>query len=154
MKSLFIVSFFLLARQFLPADPGFIDPTGTYILTSPVKKNRITGHSGELRVRLLDSHKAVAVCFYINKGYPGYESGAFKDTLDYEENKVSWSPSNDSSCSVVFYFDENLVEVVEIYNDPRSGCGFGHGVFVPAVFRKSSNDIPVIQDLSTHGISS
>jgi len=153
MKSLFIATLILLARQIIPGSPAFIDPTGTYVLTGPIKKNRIRGHSGELRVRLLEGHN-VAVCFYINKGYPGYESGAFMDTLRYEDNRISWSPSNDTSCSVVFYFDETLVEVLEIYSDPHSGCGFGQDVLVPAVFRKSSNDIPIIQDLSMRGASS
>ncbi|HEY4063170.1 MAG TPA: hypothetical protein VGM30_14790 [Puia sp.] len=153
MKSLFIAALLILLWSFLAPDPVFIDPTGTYVLTGFVKKNRITGHSGELRVRLLD-RRTVAVCFYINKGYPGYESGAFADTLDYVDNKISWSPSKDSSCLIVFFFAEHLVEVREIYSDPHSGCGFGQGVVVPAIFNKSSSDIPVIQDLSAHGVSS
>jgi hypothetical protein len=47
-----------------------------------------------------------------------------------------------------------MVEVLEIYSDPHSGCGFGRDVLVPAVFRKSSNEIPIIQDLSARGTSS
>jgi hypothetical protein len=35
-------------------------------------------------------------------------------------------------------------------DEPRSS--FGENVMVSAVFEKSSNDVPVIQDLSAHGI--
>jgi hypothetical protein len=154
MKCLFVLPLLFLAWYPLtgePARPDFIDPTGTYILTGTVKKNRITGHSGELRARLLDRH-TVAVCFYINKGYPGYESGSFTDTLAYEDNSISYRPSYDTSCSVLFSFQPMMVEMLQIYTDPHSGCGFGPGIMIPATFQKSSGDIPIIQDLSAHGI--
>ena len=150
MKSLFILSLVLLTRPLPPGNMDFIDPTGTYTLTGIVKNNRVTSHSGELRVRLLDRHKA-AICFYINKGYPGYESGAFLDTLQYEDNRLTYTPAQDTTCSVVFDFLPRAVEVIRIVSDPLCGCGFGPGVFAPATFGKSSNAIPVIQDLSAHG---
>ena len=154
MKCLFILPLLLTARLSLTGDlrdPDFVDPTGTYLLTGIVKKNHITGHSGELRVRLLDRHSA-ALCFYINKGYPGYESGAFMDTVAYEDNTLCYFPTQDSSCYLFFSFDPKSVEMIQMYNNPRSGCGFGPGVIVPAVFEKSSRELPVIQDLSAHGI--
>jgi hypothetical protein len=40
------------------------------------------------------------------------------------------------------------VEIMEVYSDPRSGCGLAPGVMAPATFHKVSSDIPVIQDLS------
>ena len=149
MKSLFILWLAFFIQPF-PGKPGFIDPTGTYILTGTIKNNRITGHSGELRVRLLEDH-TVAVCFYINKGYPGYESGSFIDTLTYEENRIYYTPGKASSCTVLFSFADREVAITQIYSDPHSGCGFGGGVLIPATFRKTSGDIPIIQDLSLHG---
>lgn len=149
MKCLFILPFLLLIAG-NPNDPDFINPTGTYKLIGLVKKNRITGHSGELRARLLNRH-TVAVCFYIDKGYPGYESGAFTDTLAYEDNCMSFFPGSDSSCYVFFSFGTTTVEIMQVYTDPHSSCGFGPGVLAPAIFQKSSGDIPVIQDMSQHG---
>jgi hypothetical protein len=154
MKCLFLLPLLLAMKLPLNGDlhgTEFIDPTGTYLLTGIVKKNRIMGHSGELRVRLLDTH-SVALCFYINKGYPGYESGAFMDTVAYDENTLYYYPTPDSSCYLFFNFDPASVEMIQMYNNPHSGCGFGPGVMIPAVFQKSSNERPIIQDMSAHGI--
>jgi hypothetical protein len=131
-------------------NPEFIDPTGTYILTGTVRNNQVTSHSGELRVRLLNRHSA-AVCFYINKGYPGYESGSFVDTLSYEDNRLVWTPVTDTTCSVLFDFLPAAVEIMRVVSDLTCGCGFGPDVFTPATFYRSSRDIPIIQDLSGHG---
>jgi hypothetical protein len=153
MKCLFILPLLLISRLPLAgnlADPDFINPTGTYKLIGIVKKNRITGHSGELRARLLDRH-SVAVCFYIEKGYPDYEYGAFTDTLAYEDNSMSFHPHNDSSCYLLFSFATTTVEVMQVYTDPHSSCGFGPGVIAPAIFQKFSGEIPIIQDMSLHG---
>ncbi|HEX9509632.1 MAG TPA: hypothetical protein VF939_04060 [Puia sp.] len=154
MRSLFILSTFFLSQSIPPTGllPYFIDPTGTYILMGSVKNNRITGHSGEIRVQLLDSHQ-IALCFYINKGYPGYESGSFIDTLAYNDSNARYSPGKDSSCIILFYFHRKMVEIMEIYADPPLCRGFANGVLISAVFDKTSSDKPIIQDLSAHGIS-
>ena len=47
----------------------------------------------------------------MNCGF-GYESGAFMDTLAYEDNRVVYAPARDSSCSIYFAFDLNTVEIV------------------------------------------
>jgi hypothetical protein len=153
MRSLFILSILFLGHTPLSGSLGFIDPTGTYILTGIVKNNHVTSHSGELRVRLVDRHTA-AVCFYINKGYPDYESGAFLDTLAYEDNRLCYTPASDTSCSLLFNFQPRTVEMVQIVSDLHCTCGFRQGVLIPATFDKSSNAIPVIQDLSAHGSAS
>jgi hypothetical protein len=154
MRSLFILSAFFLSRSIFPGDPlpDFIDPTGTYILMGTIKKNRITGHSGEIRVQLLDSHR-IALCFYINKGYPGYESGSFMDTLPYDGSTTRYTPGKDSSCTILFYFRRKKVEIAETYSNPGAGCGFGNGVLISTVFQKTSPDKPIIQDLSAHGMA-
>ncbi len=153
MKSLFFLPVLICVRLFFPAIHAseFIDPTGTYILKGEVKNNRIISNSGEIRARLLDNGK-VAVCFYINKGYPGYESASFIDTLKYTDNKTRYTPASDAECVIVFSFSPVAAEISQIYSDPQ-GCAFGRGILVSAVFKKTSDDKPVIQDLSAHGIS-
>ena len=155
MKNIIFLSFVLfrgvLLKDTLVNDTlDFINPTGTYILKGEVKNSTIIGHYGEIRVSLLDS-STIALCFYVNKGYPGYESGSFVDTLHYEENRAIYHPAADSSCVIYFAFNVRSVAISKALTDPHSGCGFYPGVVVPAVFDKTSSEIPVIQDLSLHG---
>jgi hypothetical protein len=152
MKSLFLLSFLLVSRILSTSGQNFIDPTGTYLLKSEVKNGMLVGHSGELRVRLLDAGR-VAMCLYVNKGYPGYESGSLLDTLRYSDNRFIYAPASDSSCSIFFAFDQRAVEIFQLLTDPHAGCGFGPGVMIAAVFDKTSSDIPIIQDLSKRGQS-
>ena len=154
MKTTLITIFFLWG-SFFPKHripEHFIDPTGTYILKGDRDGNRITGHSGEIRVRLL-SVTSVALSFYISKGYPGYESGSFIDTLAYDENLAVYHPATDGDCKILFLFDPKNAEIQQVYNDPHCTCGFGKGILVSAVFQKYSSSPPVIQDLSLHGLS-
>jgi hypothetical protein len=158
MKNILFVSLFFLGQSlftnssgdFLTNGPAFIDPTGTYLEKGEVKNSKIVGHYGELRVRLLDTG-TIALCFYVNKGYPNYEWGSFMDTLQYEDNRAIYAPANDSSCKVYFSFQLRSAEVSELLTDPHSGCGFRPDVMIPAVLEKTSSDIPMIQDLSLHG---
>ncbi|HVS97003.1 MAG TPA: hypothetical protein VHE54_10965, partial [Puia sp.] len=87
MKSFFLLPLLLMNSAFPGHSPLFVDPTGTYILKGEVKKNKIVGHYGELRVRLLDPGTA-AFCFYLNNGYPNYASIALMDTLNYADNRL------------------------------------------------------------------
>jgi len=158
MKNILFLSIFLLGQSlfadssggFLTNSPAFINPTGTYLEKGEVKNRKIVGHYGELRVRLVDTG-TIALCFYVNKGYPDYESGSLVDTLRYEDNHAIYAPAGDSSCTVYFSFQLRSVEVSELLTNPHSGCGFRPGVMIPAVLEKTSSDIPVIQDLSLHG---
>ena len=154
MSRLSILSALFFSALFFSGKPAqdFIDPTGTYVLMGTVKKNKITGHSGEIRVQLLDPQR-IALCFYINKGYPGYESGSFVDTLAYVDSSSRYIPTADTSCAILFYFHRKAVEIVEIYSDPLCGCGFPNGVLISAIFDKATANRPVIQDLSAHGIA-
>ena len=150
MKSLFLL---LLCCVHLPLpkdEPAFIDPTGTYVLRGDVKKNNITGHYGEIRVRLLDKRTA-AFCFYINNGYPNFLSGAFLDTVGYEDNRFLFQPAKDPGCSLILTFSMRDVDIMEVLFDPRSGCGLAPGVMEAATFHKVSSEVPVIQDLSARG---
>ncbi len=158
MKNIFFLSFYLLGGSLitdnsggLPINgPDFINPTGTYLLKGEVKNSKIIGPYGELRVRLLDTG-TIALCFYVNKGHPNYESGSLMDTLHYADNRSIYKPANDSSCTIYFAFELRAAEVSDVETDPHSGCGFRPGVMTPAVLEKTSSEIPVIQDLSLHG---
>jgi hypothetical protein len=152
MKSLFLLSLLLLSRALSMNGQNFVDPTGTYLLKGEVKNGMIVGHSGEIRVRLLDAQR-VAMCLYVNKGYPGYESGSLLDTLNYADNRFIYTPATDSSFSIYFAFDPRTVEVYQLLSDPRAGCAFGPGVLIAAVFDKTSAEIPIIQDFSKRGSS-
>lgn len=150
MRSIFFLSLILMADGMVTDGQDYVNPTGTYLLKGEVRNSQIVGHYGELRVRLLDSGK-IALALYLNKGYPGYESGSFVDTLGYGDNRAVYTPGTDSSCSIVFSFELRAVEISQIVSNPRSGCGFRPGVLEPEVLQKKSSDVPVIQDLSLHG---
>jgi hypothetical protein len=150
MKSLFLLLLCCMHLPLLKEEPLFINPTGTYVLRGDVKKNNITGHYGEIRVRLLDKRTA-AFCFYINNGYPNFVSGAFLDTVGYEDNRFLFRPAKDSGCALILTFSMRDVDIMEVLSDPRSGCGLAPGVMEAATFRKVSSEIPVIQDLSARG---
>jgi hypothetical protein len=152
MKSLFflLILFWGQTRSRI----AFIDPTGTYILKGQTEKNKTIGHSGEIRVKLLDQDR-VAICFYINKGYPGYESGAFVDTLEYNiNNEVVYTPCRDTDSQFLFYFSAFSAETMQVYSNPGASCGFAPGVMASAFFKKCSSEIPIIQDLSARGAGS
>ena len=145
MKSLFLL---LLLNAPIPGkSPTFIDPTGTYILKGEIKKNRIVGHYGELRIRLLNPETAV-FCFYFNAGYPDYASVALMDTSKYDDNRMVYNLSKDTACTLILLFNLHDVELMEVYSDPQNGCGIGPAVLSPAFFDKTSSETPVIQDLS------
>jgi hypothetical protein len=150
MKNILFLPLFLLMGGLHIVDPDFINPTGTYLLKGEVKNSKIIGHYGELRVRLLDTN-TIALTFYVNKGYPNYEYGSLMDTLHYLDNRAVYQPANDSACAVYFAFALRSVEVYQALTDPHSGCGFRPGVMIPAVLEKTSSDVPVVQDLSSHG---
>lgn len=141
----------LLLSAFRPNNHfEFIDPTGTYILKGDVQKNKIVGHSGEIRVKLV-SRDHIAISFYISKGYPKYESVAFVDTLVYDENVARYIPAGHEGCSLIFCFSYHDAELEQTYTNPEVGCGFGDGVIISTSFAKKSAEQPVIQDLSYHG---
>ena len=151
MKYLFSLSLlFSFCIISVHAQYEYVDPTGTYLLKGTTKKQQIMDHHGEIRVKLISEGK-VAICLYINKGYPGYESGALMDTLEYSDNQVNFSHLKDPGCSVYVHFTRKEAEIRQKYSDPQSGCGFEKGVLISAVFPKTSGDIPQIQDLSRRG---
>ena len=124
----------------------FINPTGTYTLKGEVHDNKVTTHSGEIRVKLLH-HELLTLCFFIDKGYPGYESGSLLDTLRYEDDAAIYV-SKDSSCMLRFTFKPNGVQLMHVFTQNKGDGGFAPGVLTGAFFRKISSGVPVIQDLS------
>ena len=150
MRRLFILPLMVLSGFVPGKTPAFLNPTGTYILKGIVKNNRVTGHSGELRVRLLDDH-TVALCFYINSGFPGYRSGSLIDTLTYDDNMAIYHPAQDTACAIHFIFGLRKVGITKVMSDPRSECGFGPEVLIPVTIPMVSSEVPVIQNLSGRG---
>jgi hypothetical protein len=73
------------------------------------------------------------------------------DTLRYEDNSIHYRPGRDSTCSLILTFSASSVELMKVFRDTATGCGFARGIIVPATLRKTSDEIPVIQDLSTRG---
>jgi hypothetical protein len=147
MKYLFLITAILFIS--FQRKAGFVNPTGTYILKGLVEKNVITSHHGEIRAKLLQKDKLV-LCFYLNKGYPGFESASFIDTLTYHDNQARYIPPGDTTCNIVYLFTGVSANVTLIYSNPQCTCGFAKGVIAPAVFEKYSAEIPIIQDLSVH----
>ena len=150
MRRLFILPLMVLSGFVPGKTPSFLNPTGTYILKGIVKNNRVTGHSGELRVRLLDD-RTVALCFYINSGYPGYRSGSLIDTLSYDNDTAIYQPAQDSACAIYFNFGLRKVGIMKVMSDPRSECGFAPEVLIPITIPMVSSDVPVIQNLGSRG---
>jgi hypothetical protein len=146
MKFVLFLSLLLPGLFSTDNNQTFIDPTGTYTLKGEVRDNKVVSHSGEIRVKLLRP-ELLTLCFFIDKGYPGYESGSFLDTLQYEGNEAVYT-TRDSSCMLRFYFKPTGVELVHIFSQNARDCGFAPGVLTGAFFRKTSSGVPVIQDLS------
>ena len=77
---------------------------------------------------------------------------ALRGTLTYADNLAVYV-SKDSACMLRFYFRQNGVELVHVFSQSGSDCGFPPGVLIGAFFRKTSSGIPVIQDLSGHKVA-
>jgi hypothetical protein len=146
MKIIFFLSLLLPGLLTPDNNQNFIDPTGTYTLKGQVQDNKVISHYGEIRVKLLKP-ELLTICFFIDKGYPGYESGSFLDTLRYEDNQSAYVTGG-SGCMLRFYFKPTGVELVHVFSQDSSDCGFAPGVLTGAFFRKTSSGVPVIQDLS------
>lgn len=130
-----------------PPVPPLIDPTGSYMLDSDttVKDGEIYGYFGEIKVKPLSKNRIV-VRLSVNKGAPSYNSGSFIDTLKYEDNKAIYTPEDDSTCKIQFSFAVVGVTVTQEQKDPNFGCGFGHGVFADGFYKRTSMEIPVIEE--------
>jgi hypothetical protein len=142
---------FALLSRVAPAQKPFVDPTGTYTLKGDIARHRIIGHSGEIRVKLLGSRQ-VALSFYINKGYPDYSAGSFTDTVSYAENMARWTPPDHPEYTLIISFSAKEAETMQLFDGEEPRSSFGEDVMVSAVFEKSSSDVPVIKDLSAHGV--
>ncbi|HLK31042.1 MAG TPA: hypothetical protein VKT28_20860 [Puia sp.] len=143
----------LIAAAFCAASKNVfepIDPTGTYILKGNTEKNIIKGHNGEIRAKLLAENK-LALAFYLDKGAPNFESASFRDTFFYFDNRISYHSPTDTDCIITFIFDATTIETFFMHSNPQCTCGFEKGVIIPATFEKSSDEIPIIKDLSRNG---
>jgi len=130
------------------ANSKFINPNGTYRLgkNKTNKSGEIYGYFGEVRIKLIDSSK-IAMSFYVCKGAPGYNSGSFIDTLDYNKNQSFYIPDDDKTCRLTFSFNKKGITVAQTQDNLNSGCGFGHGVFADGYYKRVSREVPEIIDL-------
>src|SRR5580693_8201165 len=108
-----------------------INPTGTYILKGKLEKNIIKGHNGEIRAKLLSENK-LALSFYLDKGFPNFESASFKDSFNYFDNRINYHSPTDTDCIITFIFTETSVETFFVHSNPQCACGFENGVIIPA----------------------
>lgn len=125
----------------------FINPTGTYVLKGEKYRGEIRGNYGEVRIKLLDD-STLAISMYGNKGYPDYSSASFTDTMVYVDNRAAHLSKSDPSCQLVFAFDQDGLNIKQIYTDPSSTCGFEKGAMPLGFIAKYSSDIPIIQPLA------
>jgi hypothetical protein len=149
----FLILFVLLATHFLTngqrKTTRLINPTGSYKLDgkTTIKHGDKYGYFGELKVKLLNNSK-IAISFFICKGAPSYNTGAFIDTLKYQHNKAIYkTPEYDTTCQISFTFTEKGASVEQHQADINFGCGFGHAVFANGFYKKSSTKVPIIYDL-------
>ena len=122
-----------------------IDPTGTYILKGKLEKNIIKGHNGEIRAKLLSENKLL-LSFYLNNGYPNFDSAFFTDSFYYFDNRISYHSPTDTDCIISFEFNENSIQIFFVHSELECKCGFSKGIIIPATFEKSSSEIPVFKD--------
>lgn len=134
----------LVASSYAQRGSFFVNPTGTYLLKGEKHKNEIRGNYGEIRVKLLND-SLIALAMYGNAGYPQYSSATFMDTIAYVNNRAFYTSRFDSSCQIVFSFEEDGLNIKQIYTDPASTCGFEKGSIPLGFISKYSSNIPIIQ---------
>ncbi len=107
-----------------------IYPCGTYSLISKTsyKNGEKIGKYGTIQVKPISSDKII-MSFYVNLGFPTYNSGSFIDTLIIESNIATYTiPEYDSSCQIKFKFSISTISISETTEDYYMGCGFGNAV--------------------------
>ena len=125
-----------------------IDPTGTYKLVSEteIREGNTYGYFGDIQVKQIEPEKIV-MTFFVCRGAPSYNMGAFVDTMDYKYNKAVYTCDKiDSSCVINYYFSKKGVKVVEISEDSALECGFGQAVRPSGFFKVISRKSPILKD--------
>jgi hypothetical protein len=128
---------------------GFINPTGSYKLynKTTVKNGDTYGYFGDIDVNLLDSSR-IAMSFFVCKGAPSYNLGAFVDNLTYRNNiAIHTAPEDDTACRIKFAVTKKGITVEQYQADINFGCAFGHAVFADGYYKKTSSKVPVIADI-------
>ena len=73
----------------------------------------------------------------------------FIEPIHSMNNKAIYKNSDfNSSCKIIFSFFRQGIRVEEFADDYNSSCGFGHSVVVEGFFKKKSNKIPTIKELT------
>ena len=114
-----------------------------------MKGDDVYGYAGEIQVKELPNNRIV-LSFFITKGAPSYNLGAFIDTLNYSKNTAVYKLQQDSArCEISFLFNDKGIQVNQESSDYFYGCGFGNGVVAHGFFKRVSNEVPIIKDLAT-----
>jgi uncharacterized protein YecT (DUF1311 family) len=132
------------------ADKYEVNPTGLYSLDNKtvIKNDDTYGYFGDIAVKTISKNKVV-VRLFICKGAPSYSSGTLSDTLEIKNNKAIYRNAEfDSSCKIIFSFFRQGIKVEEFTNNYNSGCGFGHAIVANGFFKKKSNKIPTLKELT------
>jgi hypothetical protein len=129
-----------------------IYPCGTYNLISKIsyKNGEKIGKYGTIQVKPISADKII-MSFFVNSGFPTYNSGSFIDTLIIENNIAIYKiPEYDPSCQIKFSFSNSKILISETTEDYYMGCGFGSKVRTDGFqFKKISSKIPKIKDFTT-----
>lgn len=143
-----ILFFIVLSFFFSSCSSNTIDPTGTYKLDSKttIRNGETYGYFGDIQVKQIEDDEIV-ITFYVCRGAPSYNIGAFADTLSFENNQANYTCSEyDSSCVINFKFKKDGVEVLEKTNDLSFGCGFGYNVRATGTYKIISRKTPILKD--------
>jgi hypothetical protein len=143
-KSFSILLFLFLLSLYSSAQ---IKPTGTYILGKGLndRNNSQKGNRGEIRVKKVEANKIAIAVYAIN----GYDSGDFIDTLTLKNNQAIYSNARfDSSCRIYLKFTPAKLIVKQTSKVHPSPCGFGWNADISGVYKKVSDKLPVIRDIT------
>lgn len=102
----------------------------------PNKDELDQGRMGELTLFKIDS---VKYKFWLsaNRGWPSYNQGNIDGIIDIKRGKAVFKVKqdySDSSCVIVFVFNNNYLEVEQRSSD--SDCGFGMNVYADGKYKR------------------
>lgn len=95
---------------------------------------------GVLEMRKLKKNQ-YAITLNVYFGPPSFNSGLFKDTVQFYNNIGIGTPAEfDSTCKLFFIKSKDKVRIIQRSESPFP-CGFGHSVFADGVYlKKKSNE--------------
>ena len=108
------------------------NPTGTY------EYDHGNNGNGKVKVQKLSSDK-IKVSIFVVGGEPSHNMGEFMKELKFK-NGVAVYKSGD--CGLKFVFSSNAVKVIQT----GWNCGFGAGIMADGYYKKTSSQVPNMDD--------